>query len=385
MSRFKLLPWALGIALCAVPFLVGANRFLHPDPTTPGGGGPPGKQPANPPAGEVSLYVHGTVAAAQDPIPYGPSATLPIGQIVDVSIREGQEVKAGDTLYRFDDRMVVAQMKEAEMGLQTAIRQYNHAMKLKDTHAVELKRAQEAVTAATKQVELARRGIEAADALFEEKERPFLRDESSRPLPPEEVTRRKRNNPGIIEAEAKLAKAEAELADLKLQLELAQKNPVQEQIETAAAAANVAQAKLDHARLAVAECVVTAKVAGVVEQVAATPGMIVGPQTRTPLMWLIPHGPRVVRAEVVPEYAHRIAGRIGQRAVITDDTNTSLSYEGEVRRVASAFLPKRQAGADLLSAKPTLVLEVEIEIKDAAPPNMPPLRVGQPVRVSIGQ
>ena len=67
---------------------------------------------------------------------------------------------------------------------------------------------------------------------------------------------------------------------------------------------------------------------------------------------------------------------------IYDDTNFALTYEGTVRRVADSFLPKR--GADVaLTVSPTRVLEVEIDIADPAPAGKPPLRVGQPVRVSF--
>jgi hypothetical protein len=101
-------------------------------------------------------------------------------------------------------------------------------------------------------------------------------------------------------------------------------------------------------------------------------------------MYLIPSGPRVVRAEVEAEFAHKIDDFIGKTVTIRAGQNFADTYTGTARRVSGAFLPKR-FGGDSLVGNPTRVLECLIEITDPAPAGRPPLRPGQPVRVTFGQ
>ena len=61
-----------------------------------------------------------------------------------------------------------------------------------------------------------------------------------------------------------------------------------------------------------------------------------------------------------------------------------LTYKGTVKRIGTAFLTKRSA-ADGFVQNETRALEAVIEVTDPAPPNQPPLRVGQKVRVNFGQ
>ena len=101
-----------------------------------------------------------------------------------------------------------------------------------------------------------------------------------------------------------------------------------------------------------------------------------------PVLILVPAGKRIVRAEVQAEFAYKVADTVSKKVTVFDDTNFALTYEGTVRRVATSYLPRRAADV-ALTVSPTKILEVEIEIADPAPPGKPPLRVGQPVRVSF--
>ena len=107
--------------------------------------------------------------------------------------------------------------------------------------------------------------------------------------------------------------------------------------------------------------------------------------TRTPALWLVPAGPRVVRAEVEAEFAHRIGpDRIGREVTITDHTDTNLAYKGVVRRISNTFLLKRANAENFLNGD-TRVIEVVVEVKGSVSKDNPPLRVGQRVRVNLGQ
>jgi multidrug resistance efflux pump len=163
-------------------------------------------------------------------------------------------------------------------------------------------------------------------------------------------------------------------------LELA---PVAEDVTRATAKVEGVQGAIAEAEAAIDACLRKAAVAGVVQQIAAAPGVTFGPSTRSPLLYLIPVGVRVIRAEAEAEFAHRMFGTEGKRVTVYDSYNPALTYTGTVRHISPAFLPKRSAAESLSVNGPSRVLEVLIEVPDATPAGQPPLRVGQPVRVAF--
>jgi multidrug resistance efflux pump len=139
------------------------------------------------------------------------------------------------------------------------------------------------------------------------------------------------------------------------------------------------------AQLAIDLCTIKAKSAGTIERVTIGPGSTLGIGTREPALWLIPSGKRIVRAEIEAEFAHKVGKELeGKDVMIFDNTDSRLSYRGKVRTISGTFLPKRAPSDSLLTGS-TSVLEAVIEIADPAPPKIPPLRVGQRVRVGMGQ
>ena len=159
----------------------------------------------------------------------------------------------------------------------------------------------------------------------------------------------------------------------------------QVKVKEAQAAVEQAKAELAKAQSAVDLCVVRAKMPGTIEQVSIGPGTTMGVGTRAPALWLIPAGPRVVRAEIEAEFAHSVgSGIVGKTVTVSDHSDPKLTYSGVVRRVGSTFLLKRSNAENFLGSD-TRVLEVVIEVSDPAPAGKPPLRVGQRVRVNLGQ
>jgi hypothetical protein len=113
-------------------------------------------------------------------------------------------------------------------------------------------------------------------------------------------------------------------------------------------------------------------------------GTTLGVGTRDPALWLVPGGSRIVRAEVEAEFAHRVTNDLlDKEVVIKDHTDQSLTYRGKVVRIGDTFMPKHSPEGIL--GNDTRVLPVEIEVLDAKPKGKPPLRVGQRVRVQLGQ
>jgi multidrug resistance efflux pump len=383
MNRLKLLPWVFGVCLL-VGTAAGANRLLQ-DP--PSAGGPVDNGKAKPPLKDGGpVVVTGVVAAEQDLVPYIGSPMLPAARVVEVYVKEGDEVTAGKPLYKFDDAAAKADIAKAAAAVEGAKRKKETAEYQKNVQYPHLVKAAElGVSTAKKLRDIAKQAYDATTDEIRSTLKAYKDPTTQQPLTPDVIDRRVSTDERVFRTQSQLEQADAAVKKAEYDLELAKKAPGEEQVREAEAAVALAEAGLAQAKLVAEECVVKAKVAGVVERLEASPGVVVGPATRTPLLWLVPNGPRIVRAEVVPEFAFKIQNRFGQKVTILDDNNTALTYDGEVQRVSGSFLPKRSAGADFLGAKPQLVLEVIVSVRDPAPPGRPPLRVGQPVRVSIGQ
>ena len=106
--------------------------------------------------------------------------------------------------------------------------------------------------------------------------------------------------------------------------------------------------------------------------------MIAG-EPRQPPIEFCPGGPRIIRAEVEQEFVGRVAA--GQPALIKDDVQPGSTWQGKVTRVADWYAQRRPILHD-----PSLFTDVRtVEILIAVDPGQPPLRIGQRVRVTIGQ
>jgi len=151
--------------------------------------------------------------------------------------------------------------------------------------------------------------------------------------------------------------------------------------DVARAEANVRAKKalLKRARHALRECTLKAPVDGTVLRVPAGRGEVLGPQRRQPAVYFCPAGPRIIRAEVEPEYARRVA--VGQGAVVREDAGNGPTWQGNVIRIADWYTPRRTLWPERLPFQDprTLVLEYIIRLD----PPQPPLRISQRVRVNL--
>ncbi|MGL6096651.1 MAG: biotin/lipoyl-binding protein, partial [Fimbriiglobus sp.] len=114
MSRLHMIFWAFGVCLLAGS-VAGANRLIHTDGSTQPGAA--GGKPAAAPAGGV--VVLGTVDSDPVPIPVGPPAVAGLSTVAKVFVRDGQEIKPGDPLVQFDDRLLRTKLDQAraELGI----------------------------------------------------------------------------------------------------------------------------------------------------------------------------------------------------------------------------------------------------------------------------
>jgi multidrug resistance efflux pump len=341
--------WLLGVASLAVS-LGGAGWMMRPNagptPTTVPGG-----------ANTAALNCIGNVDVL-DGVSF-PYPGVP-GRVVEVKVREGQAVKAGDVLFRTDDRAPRDDVDRAENGVKTAelavTKAANDRAELAkavlaqqaaiDAARPELKRAQIQARHAHELVEkkaLAKEDAEVADTLAEKAEAAVTAEQ--RKL--EAIQARGAN----IDLAERLARAE--LADKKL--------------------------VLSKAKLALEECVVTAPADGTVLRLDLRKGDLLDAVPKSPPLIFCPAGPRIVRAEVEQEWAARV--QEGQVASIEDDTSNGdgPKWTGKVVRVGDWMAHRRSILPDPSQFHDIRTLECIISLD----PDQPPLRIGQRVRVAL--
>jgi multidrug resistance efflux pump len=372
LRKMRPVIFALGLTL-GVATLIGARSLTGGSGTD--GSGKPGDGAPRSATGPVVL---GTVDTDPPPIEYRLPPVLPSGTVVKVHVKDGDEVKADAPLYEFDSTMQQKDVKRAETAVAYANTKVKEAEELVKQHAASIKAAEIGVKAADRKAELTLATHTYIDRKLEETYK-------ANREPPNTWDDLKKSSLDLIKARADYYAALGEQDVAKARLDQLNKADPTVKTKEAEAAVEQAKAELAKAQSAVDMCVVKAKTAGTIEQVTISPGTTMGVATRAPALWLIPNGARVVRAEIEAEFAHRVGPDIvGKSVTIIDHTNPKLTYSGTVRRVPNVFLLKRASAENFLGGD-TRVLEAVIEVTDPAPDKMPPLRVGQRVRVNLGQ
>ena len=385
MTRWKAMPWLLGVALLAFS-LVAAKRLLDADTPVNGGGGGGHPAPANPGKPPVGgLTVVGTVDS--DPPVARIDAPGVIGMpaltVARVPVKEGDAVKEGDVLVEFDPSAFLHDLTAAEKELLIVQWKAVEAKAGKDDHAHKLELQTLAVDTAEKQFKQADDLLTKYKAEFERILAAETTPLGTKPLTEEAKERRRGIDPDLNKYTALVTELKAKVEKEKIELKRLQAVPVDAPVAEVNAQAEAVQAKIAKAKAVIESFKLRAKMAGTVERLTAEPGMSFGPTTREPLLYLVPTGRRIVHAEVEAEFAHKIDAYVGKRVTVCDAHNFAHTYSGVAVRVGGAFLPKRSGGDGLVA--PARVLECTIEVSDPSPAGRPPLRPGQPVRVVFGQ
>jgi multidrug resistance efflux pump len=367
LRKMRVVFFVAGVALC-VATLIGARQLT--------GGAPDGKGEARAQGGPV---VMGTVDTDPPPVSYGLPPVLQSGTVAKVFVKRGDEVKAGQPLYAFDDTIQKADLKLAKTAVEYAKTKVAEAEELAKQHAEQVKIAGNAVEAAEQKRKSYKDLYQFVEANLEQGFR-------ANGKAPETWPELKKSSADLFKAKVDYDKAglDKNLAEQQRD-QLKAVNP-QVKVQEAEAAVKQAEAQQAKAQDAVDLCVVKAHSAGTIEQVTIGQGSTMGIGTRSPALWLVPAGPRVVRAEVEPEFAHRVGPDLkGKTVTITDHTNTKLTYTGTVRDISDTFLLKRANAENFLNGD-TRVIEVVVDVRGpVSPDNKQPLRVGQRVRVHLGQ
>jgi multidrug resistance efflux pump len=377
LRRLRPAFYLLGVAL-VVGSLLGARALT-------GNGHAADPKSANPAAKAGGLIVLGTVDSTPSKVSYGLPPMLQSGTISKVFVTEGQEVKKrdeskgvkGDRLYEFDSSLQTHDLELAKIAVSQARNELAKANEAKKQHDAKVVLMKQAVAAAADKTQWHENLHKLVKGNLEQGYKTQGKPESEWPA--------------LMAINEQLYKANVDwnVADRELKLkqaELAALETVDTQLLVTQAEIGVKQAEevQRKAQTAVDKCTVWAQSDGTVEHLKISEGTTLGISTREPALWLIPSGRRIVRAEIEAEFAHRVTSDLeGKEVVIKDHTDPSLTYKGKVMRIGETFLSKRSNEGFI--GNDTQVLEVPIEVLDPAPAGKPPLRVGQRVRVHLGQ
>lgn len=377
LHKFRPFLYVLGVVV-VVGSLLGA-RLLSPgsgggssDPTQP-----KSAIPTNGKAGSGPVVI-GYVDTDPGPVAHGLPPVLQSGTVMKVHVKQGDEVQKGAPLYEFDSRLQKADLENALAAVATARAKVDEARAGVEKHKKDIEVQELAVEVAKKEVELKlnawKLGVTNAKESYK-----------TAGYPENTWEERLSKEPAIFTLYSAHVVSEQNLKLQQLKLDTLKSLTVDAVVMEAQSEVKRYESLVEKAKLAVDLCVVKAEVSGTVEQINISPGTVLGISTRTVAVWLIPSGPRVVRAEVEAEFAHRVTQeKIGKEVTIYDHADGKITYKGTVRQIGGSFLPKR-FGNDGLVGSDTRVLEAVIDVTDPAPAGKPPLRVGQKVRVNFGQ
>ncbi len=325
--------------------------------------------------------VMGTVDSNPQPIHYGGlPAVLSSGTIAKVAVKEGDQVKAGDLLYEFDTTSLKGALEVAQSAVAVQRIKVDEAREKLRLHGTQVQNAESLLADAVRNEKL----LSDFMALVERGLKVYYKNNN---VDESMWASKLADEPTYFDARVKEQKAKSELNAKQAEVNILREGAKAAGIMVLQAEAGVkqAEAEVDRAQNAINQCRITAKIGGTIEQVTISPGTTLGISSVKPALWLIPEGPRVVRAEVEAEFAYRVSPElIGKEVTIFDNTNPKLTYTGKVKHISGTFLTKRSANEGLLGSE-TRILEVMIAVTDATPAGKPPLRVGQRVRVDLGQ
>ena len=344
----------------------------------PGGGGGTASAAAPATNGTGSgPVVLGFVDSDPGPVAHGLPPVLQSGEVAQVFVKAGDEVKADAPLYRFNTRYLETQVAKAQELVKSAKAGVEVAKARQAKHKADLATQELRLNSAVQTEATKKEGQRIYDAQLKAA---LYRDQPDRAKADQQFE----DDLKRFELRNDVTKAGRDRDIEQIALNALKAVDTEAEVKLAEARVGEAQAALAEAKQAVELCTVRALLAGTVERVNVGPGDVMGVGTRVPAVVLVPAGRRVVRAEVEAEFAHRVGkDKEGKEVVIHDHSDPKLTYKGTVRRVGDAFLPKRGTDGGFVPNE-TKVLEALVEVADPAPAGKPPLRVGQKVKVNFG-
>ena len=288
-------------------------------------------------------------------------------RIVEVRVREGDRVKAGDLLVRLDCADPAAQLAEAEARLAASRAQAAAA-------GAQIQASQRARTAAGAAEEASRAQVASLAAQRDAAARQAKRLEAlPQDVPASSIDQTQASAQGLehqtaaAKAQTTASAAQTRAADVAIRSATAQ-------AEAAAAQVRAAEASVERARLLAAECEVRAPRDAEVATLPHEAGELVAPNAV--LVRLVDL--TEVKATFYLPNAEIGAVKPGAQATVVADAWPGESFEGTVRTVAleAEFTPRNiQTRTD----RDRLVYPVEVTVKNRDGK----LRAGMPVQVTL--
>jgi len=308
----------------------------------------------------VPVVERAVVCSGHVDVEDGVAALAPLqpGRVLAVPVRENQRVVAGTVLVELDNTSAAAQLRQAQAEEEAAQAVLAQACLAGRQQPIRLAQQQAAVDAADSRLASARHELRRKQGL---RQRDLLSPEEL--MSAEEL---------VHEMEALQRAERHKLRELEMQdPEIA--------VGQAKAAVQARAAYREQAARLAAEGQVRAPTAGQVLRVLVSPGDLLGPGGKPTAVLFCSAGPLIVRAEVPQEFADRAV--VGQAALIEDDARSGLALTGKVLRVSSWFTQRRSVLLEPLQRNDIRTLECIVSVE----PGRTPLRIGQRVRVTLGE
>lgn len=323
-------------------------------------GVPPATGSHDPEKSTISAEEKGIVCFGQVDLLRGVTALVPLqpGRVAEILVEEGQTVAQGDVLVRLEDGPAKSRVAEAQAALEEAELRLKQTRKLPEQQRSRIAQQQDAVDAMHNRLSAARRQFDRQQKLVKDQ----LADRKDLDISEDHVH----------ELEAMLRAEEKRLDDLKRQ-------DIADDIRRAEKEVQAMKARRDQARYALDECLLKAPRRGTVLRLLVGPGDVLGSQSKQPAVQFAALGPQIVRADVEQEFVGRVA--VGQPATVQDETHAGRTWQGKVERIADWITQRRSVMQGPLDFSDIRTVEVLITLDSG----QPPLRIGQRVRVRIGQ
>lgn len=240
------------------------------------------------------------------------------GPVIELPIRNGQRVSAGDLLFRVEDHTQKAALAQAEAELGKIA-----ALEAKSTDTLEV--AEASVREAAASLDKLRVDLDNAQTLFDRKI-------------------------GTLDAvrklDASVAVAEAELSAAKAQVNSA----LTDISETIPAQRKVAEAAVESAKVALERTEVRSFTDGVVTQLVMSEGSPASQLVLSPAMIIIPDRPKDIPLRVIAGFSQVARATIyeGMPAEIACDSNANLSFRNAVLPAKVAFIQPAVAAGQIV-------------------------------------
>ena len=265
-----------------------------------------------------------------------------LGRIVEVRVKAGEPVQAGEIIVRLDDAELTARLAAAQAD--AALKKFTRDDQSPSGRLKRRYDADDAVVSAEQKQVAARAALDRA-----------LENVRGNTVQEAEVTKARTQ---LQSAEAALTRARATLADIKAEAG----EPKTNQYETALIAANsqvsVVQALLDHTR-------VRAPVTGTALQVAAKVGDTASPQNPEALAVIGDLSSLRVRAELDERDVGRV--KAGQKVVVRADAFRNQDFAGTVTSIARSLTASKLSPRGIRRQSEAEVLEVFVAFNGAVP------------------